>query len=192
MSQWSRTTKPSGNVIAPFNVGNSANIFGVDRGEVGATAGVAQPGWVYKKVVGSRTLYETLVAMKNPPAENNATAGDDTSFADFVISILAQPSDSSTANANVATSFTVVAAATPADANNSLLYQWQTADNVYAAYANVSNGNVYSGANLTTLSLANTLGLEGHAYRVIIISANAAANVTAEAVVSDAGTVIYV
>tara|TARA_A200000159_G_scaffold163912_1_gene191724 strand:+ start:3221 stop:3505 length:285 start_codon:yes stop_codon:yes gene_type:complete len=42
---------------------DKANTYGADTAEVGANAGVISEGWVKKKTVGSRTQWETLVAM---------------------------------------------------------------------------------------------------------------------------------
>jgi len=58
MSGWNKTTQK------PVVTGYSANnIYMVDEAECAATAGIAQPGWVHVKTIGSRKQYETLVAM---------------------------------------------------------------------------------------------------------------------------------
>lgn len=58
MSGWNKTTQK------PTVTGYDAtDIYMVDEAEVGATAGIAQPGWVHVKTIGSRKQYETLVAM---------------------------------------------------------------------------------------------------------------------------------
>jgi hypothetical protein len=44
---------------------DKANTYGADTAEVGANAGVISEGWVKKKTVGSRTQWETLVAMSS-------------------------------------------------------------------------------------------------------------------------------
>lgn len=192
MSQWSRSTKPSGNVIAPFSDGNQANIFGVDLAEVSSTPGVTAPGWVYKKVIGSRIQYETLVAMKNPPPETNTSTGDDASFKDFLITITTQPSTATVANSNVRTSLTVVATAAPTAANNTLAYQWQSAVNANASYSNLSNSanGLLSNVTTATLTLANVIGLQNVWFRVVVSSANASANIAATSKTSDPANVI--
>lgn len=42
-----------------------AECYGADTDEVGANDGVNSEGWVLRKVVGSRTQFETLVAMSS-------------------------------------------------------------------------------------------------------------------------------
>ena len=48
-----------------LNDDDKANTYGADTAEVGANAGVISEGWVKRKVVGSRTQWETLVAMSS-------------------------------------------------------------------------------------------------------------------------------
>lgn len=183
MSGWSRTTKPSADTTIA-----AANVFGVDVGEVGATPGVAGAGWVKRTVIGSRVLYETLVAMKTPPSENNLGTYDDTEFKDFLITVTVNPANVTVANTGVATSLTVTATATP---TANLSYQWERAVNANATFSNVPASNVYSGTTTSNLVLANTIGLEGYYYRVVVSSANAAANIAATSKTSTAATVLY-
>jgi hypothetical protein len=74
MSGWSRTDKPDADKTIP-----AGEIFGVDSDEMTETPGPAHAGWVRRREIGStgRVVYETLVAMKNPPVEDS---GDDTEF----------------------------------------------------------------------------------------------------------------
>ena len=72
MSGWSRTVKPSADKTIP-----EGEIFGVDTDEISQTDGPAHVGWVRRKEVGSRVVYETLVAMKSPPIDDGS---DDTEF----------------------------------------------------------------------------------------------------------------
>jgi hypothetical protein len=58
--------KPSADRTIPL-----AEIYGVDRTEARLIP-VSAPGWVRRRTVGSRILYETLVAMKTPPVEDPA------------------------------------------------------------------------------------------------------------------------
>lgn len=78
MSAWSKSVKP---VVTGIP---AAEIFMVDEAECATTAGIAQPGWVRRKVDGSRVRYETLVAMADAAtdAEYVAAGGavDDTEF----------------------------------------------------------------------------------------------------------------
>jgi len=81
MSAWNKTTQKP--VVTGYD---AADIYMVDEAEVAATNGIAQPGWVHVKTVGSRKLYETLVAMAQPStdAEYEAAGGadDDAEFPD--------------------------------------------------------------------------------------------------------------
>lgn len=192
MPGWSRTVKP----IADMTLANAAllpdsnlkanadvvfpNVVGADRNEVAAVAGIAQPGWVVVRDRGNgRKTYETLVAMKNPPVET----ADDAILPDAGIKITTQPQTVSI-TANAATSFTVVATSNP---TVTLSYQWQVSSNAGVTYTNVSNGGVYANATTATLSLANTVGLAGTLYRVVVANALANASVT-----SGAANVIFV
>jgi len=80
MSAWSKSVKP---VITGVS---ASEIFMVDEAEVAATPGITQPGWVRRTVVGSRTKYETLVAMGDAftDTEYEAAGGadDDAEFPD--------------------------------------------------------------------------------------------------------------
>jgi len=62
------------------NKTTAAEVFGVDVAEMAVTKGPAHAGWVKRKQVGSRVVYETLVAM----SKNGITgdANDDTQFPD--------------------------------------------------------------------------------------------------------------
>lgn len=175
MSGWSRTVKPSADTTIP-----SGNIYGVDADEIKATDGIPHIGWAARRVVGSRVLWETLVAMKQPPTPD---AADDAILPDARITITTQPQTVSI-TANAATSFSVVATSTP---TVTLSYQWQFSSNAGITYANVSNGGVYANATTATLSLANTVGLAGTLYRVVVSNALANASIT-----SAAANVIFV
>lgn len=48
-----------------LSTADKAECYGADTAEVGATAGVKSEGWVLRKTVGSRTQFETLVAMSS-------------------------------------------------------------------------------------------------------------------------------
>ncbi len=80
MSAWSKSVKP---VITGVP---ASEIFMVDEAEVAATPGITQPGWVRRTTVGSRTKYETIVAMADAftDAEYEAAGGadDDAEFPD--------------------------------------------------------------------------------------------------------------
>jgi len=71
MSAWSKSEKP---VVTGIP---ASEIYMVDEAECAATPGIAQPGWVRRKVQGSRVVYETLVAMADAAtdAEYEAAVG---------------------------------------------------------------------------------------------------------------------
>jgi len=64
MALWNRNNKPQNDRTKP-----QASIIGVDHTSVSSEPGVQSTGWVYKRLIGqNRVTYETLVAMKVPPA----------------------------------------------------------------------------------------------------------------------------
>lgn len=79
MSAWSKSVKP---VVTGIP---ASEIFMVDAAEVAATDGIAQPGWVRRKVQGSRTVYETLVALAAPSTDAVYEAAVGVTAGDFVI-----------------------------------------------------------------------------------------------------------
>ena len=171
MSGWSRTVKPSADTTK-----SAGDIYGVDRNEVASTAGVAGPGWVHRKTVGSRVLHETLVAMKTPPTEDNA---DDTVYPDTIITIGTQPASKTVATAT-ATTFTVVATASP---TATLTYQWQVSTNGGTSFSNLSNAGVYTTVTTATLNISSTTGLNANQYRVVITGTDTGATATSAAAV---------
>jgi|TARA_B100001094_G_C17693768_1_gene559292 hypothetical protein len=64
-----------------LNTADKANTYGADTAEVGANAGVKSEGWVQRKVVGSRTQWETLVAMSSGSMGADVADFDDDSDA---------------------------------------------------------------------------------------------------------------
>jgi len=62
-----------------LNTTEKANTYGADTAEVGANAGVKSEGWVQRKVVGSRTQWETLVAMSSSSMGADVADFDDDS-----------------------------------------------------------------------------------------------------------------
>lgn len=187
MSGWSRTVRP----VADKTLANTAllpdsnpqananvlfpNIYGVDLTEIAARPEIAQVGWVYRRQIGSRVQWETIVAMKEPPVEEN----DDAVLANVAIAILTQPSTITVSNANAAASFTVSATATPS--TYTLQYRWQVSANGGVTYANVNNTGVYTGNANATLNLANTVGLTGNLYRVVVSNTSTGVSVTSDA-----------
>lgn len=178
MSRWSYTSKPDEQLI------NAANIFGVDSAEIQVTNGPQHTGWVAvldsagPGGVGTRKRYETLVALKGTPTEDNT---DDTEFPDTVITIGTQPSSASAnllANANATASFTVVATSSP---TANLTYVWEVSTNGGNTYSTATNGAVYSGATTATLLVDAPTGLNGAKVRAVVSAANTGATVTTTA-----------
>ena len=64
-----------------LNDTDKANTYGADTAEVGANAGVISEGWQLRKVVGSRTQWETLVAMSSGSMGADVADFDDDSDA---------------------------------------------------------------------------------------------------------------
>ena len=166
MSGWSRTTKPSADTTIPAN-----QIFGVDGNEIAVTEGPAHTGWVRRRTVGSRVLFETLVAMKTPPTEDNA---DDTVFPDTVITIGTHPATKTVAT-GTATTFTVAATASP---TATLTYQWQVSTNGGTSYSSLSNAGVYSTVTTTTLNISDVTGFDTYKYRCVVTGTNTGVTAT--------------
>jgi len=177
MSGWSRTVKPSADTTIPAN-----QIFGVDENEMAVTKGPQHAGWVRRRTVGSRVLYETLVAMSTPPVEDNA---DDTVFPDTVITITSQPvNKTTTAGTAEATLFAVTATASPAA---TLTYQWQQSVDAGATFANINPaGGVFTGVTSPTLGVNAGMAATSSTYnaaqfRCVITGTNTGATVTSTA-----------
>jgi hypothetical protein len=161
MANWNRTVKPSSDTTKP-----ASTIFGVDLTEVRANEGICAPGWVHRRVVGARVLYETLVAMKNPPVETS----DNTEIPNVTIKITSRPVAGSTTNGGAAVVFTVVAEARP---SGTIAYQWQSATTLNGTYANVVNSGDYANATTAALTVTANIALTGLFYRAQMTSAGA-------------------
>lgn len=136
----------------------SINVFGVDTNEIqaaSATKGIAHAGWVAKTVRGSRTTFETLVALsKNGASPANMGDYEDTVFPDAVITITTQPTatKSAAAGAAIANLGTVVASVVPSTAT--ITYQWQHSTDGGSSYSNINvSGGVFTGADTATLGV---------------------------------------
>lgn len=119
-----------------------------------------------------QVYYETLVAGggASVPAIAEMQSVFDITDLSYTVTIGTQPVSKSVANAT-ANSFSVVASVTPSANAPALSYQW-TARTGNAAFANLTNGAVYSNVATATLSIANTAGLSGTDYRVTISANN--------------------
>ncbi len=161
------------NYFTITGTGNSSStnaVYGVDEYEAasntatGSQYSVAHAGWVgihtYIDMHGNlRVKSETLVAMSGISSNTVATysasgdAVDDAVFPDRYITISSQPSNRTGISTTVATTFAVVASATP---SANLSYQWQYASSVGAAYTNLSNGGIYSNVTTATVGIGST------------------------------------
>lgn len=142
--------------------------------EANKLKGIKGPGWyLIKEVVTSagQTRYrsECLVSMSVLNAVQG-DAPDDAIVGDVEFKITTQPLVSSV-TAPAATSFTV------ATTDVSATYQWQIKVGS-AAYANVTNTGVYTGATTATLAISDSTGLDGMAFRCITTNAAATASAT--------------
>lgn len=64
-----------------LNTAEKAECYGADANEVAATAGVISPGWQLRTVAGSRTRFETLVALSHSSMGADVADYDDDSDA---------------------------------------------------------------------------------------------------------------
>jgi hypothetical protein len=166
MPAWSRTVKPVISTIDPDD------IYGVDKTEQGITAGVAAPGWVRRRVVGTRVIHEVLVAMKNPPTEDN---DDDTEFPEMTITFTTQPSAASlvagTADADLFG--TVEAEASDEEYAGTITYSWEMSDDDGETWVAVEAADFETEATATLGSNSNTdSGYDGYLFRAKAIDSD--------------------
>jgi hypothetical protein len=136
----------------------SVNVFGVDTNEIKAgavTKGIAHAGWVARTVRGSRSTFETLVALsKNGASPANMGDFEDTVFPDATITITAQPAATLTAVAGAAIATLSAVTATVAPSTATITYQWQQSVDGGTTYANINPaGGVFTGATSATLGV---------------------------------------
>jgi hypothetical protein len=153
---------------SPAGVGTINSVFGVDVYEAQAALNtkekVAHAGWVgvhtYIDCHGNyRVKSEVLVAFSGITTGTSAVgtsygdAADDATYPDFLITFTTQPSNVVGIATTVATTFAVVAEASP---SATITYQWQFASSVGAAYTNLSNDAIYSNVATATVGIAST------------------------------------
>ena len=78
---WQLSEKPKSLAYGDGTNIKSTQVFGVDATEMTVTPGPAHAGWVKREVVGTRTRYETLVALSKNAAADMGDA-EDTAFPD--------------------------------------------------------------------------------------------------------------
>jgi hypothetical protein len=165
-------------------MGTIHSVYGVDVYEAQATVStkqkVAHAGWVgvhtYIDMHGNyRVKSEVLVAMSGITTGTAAVgnsygdAADDTAYPDYLISFSTQPSNRIGIPTTSATTFSVVASASPTAI---LTYQWQYASSVGAAYTALSNGGIYSNVTTATVGINSTAITanrpDGFYYRAVV------------------------
>lgn len=166
-----------------YNTSVDSAIYGVDENETSSAVNtqyaVAHAGWVgvhtYVDMHGNlRVKSETLVAMSGISTGDYSytafgDAQDDVVFKDRFITILTQPSNTSTGS-GVTAFFSVSAISTPPGNDSLLTYQWQKSTTV--------GGSTFSNVGGATTSMVGvSTTLTGYRYRVIV-SADAATSVT--------------
>lgn len=171
-------------------------IYGADvyetQSAVNTKYAVTHAGWVgvhtYIDCQGNlRVKSETIVAFSGITTGTAAVgtsygdAEDDTNFADRLITITTQPSNRTGISTTAATTFSVVASATP---DAVLSYQWQYASSVGAGYTNLTNTGVYSNVTTATVGIGSTTVTadrpDGFYYRAVI-TADGGATATSDA-----------
>ena len=181
------------NVALSENVYSIQRIFGSDLDESGSPSNrernLKQTGWYnvmeYEDSLGNkRYKNELLVSLSKDFTKDNAFDSDGNALVDYFITILSQPEDFSTDNANATVDFTIVAEGN--DDTMILEYQWQESSNGIV-FTDVVDGGVYSGANTNVLSISNVTGLDGQVFKVQVTGSNVSAYV--DNVESDVSTI---
>lgn len=165
-----------GNTTAnTFGTHETVGVFAVDGTEVAAQGGaIAHSGYVLRKVGSGgragRVLTEVLVA------HGIVTDSEDTVYPDAVITIVTEPAANTVTGPAEAT-FSVVATVLPTNAV--LTYQWQ-----YSNGTNVTENSIFTDTNTAIMVVANTDGLTGDEYKVVISSTGATSVTSANAVLT--------
>ena len=166
----------------------TVDVVGVDVYEAAAAElgnyGVTHSGWVgimtYVDMHGNlRVKTETLVAMSGISTDAASytapgDATDDAQFPDQFITITSQPTNRVGIATTSATTFAVIATATP---SASLSYQWQYSS-TGIAYTNLSNGGIYSNVTTATVGIGSTTVTatrpNGHYFRSVVTTTGGA------------------
>lgn len=173
MSLWTNTDNTAGKPKY-LNDTDKVSTVGVDVTEAKQTEnrskGIKTPGWTkhetYENAQGIvRNKTEILVAFGGTMTGD----ADVAAVVNRLLSIATQPVAQSVEVGAPAT-FTVVASATP---TASLTYKWQTNGGSGTSYTDITDDLVYSGAATDTLTIADSTGLDGYKYRVVVSSADA-------------------
>ena len=167
-AQAANNTALFGNTTASaFIAGKAVGQFGVSVDEATAST-AAHAGWVLRtEGTGNRAgrvHMEVLVAggMITGDADSEVVPS-------YALRFTTQPTATTVATGSPAT-FTSAAASKPDGAT--ITYQWQA--NTGAGYANIADGAVYSGVTTNELTVADTTGLTGSSFRVVIDATGAA------------------
>lgn len=171
MSLWTKTDNEAGKP-KHLNETEKAKTFGIDVTEAKQTEnrskGIKTPGWTeyssYTNAQGVvRNKAEILVAFGG---DMSSDATDDATVVDRTITITTQPTALSVTAPEVAV-FSVVAEVSP---TATLTYQWQTNGGSGSTYTNITDDAIYSGSTTAALAIADSTGLDGYKYRVVVSS----------------------
>lgn len=158
---------------------DDGHIFFVNREESqqveNKAKGFRSPGWwLYRTYTDAqsnvRHKSELLVAM-DVEAVTSGDAADDATVVDRTITITTQPSDESVTAPAPAT-FTVVATVSP---STTITYQWQVDDQLGGGFTPIG------GATSDSYTVADSTGLDGYQYRVVVSSSGATSVTSAAA-----------
>lgn len=142
--------------------------YGADTTETAVETRITHAGWVLRREGtggrAGRVTFETLVA-------GSSITGDaeDTVLKDVKINFTGSGPANIAVAAPAPATFAVTTGSTPAGAT--ITYQWQA--NTGSGFTNLTNGAVYSNTATSTLSIADSTGLNGVQYRVLALSAGA-------------------
>jgi hypothetical protein len=159
-----------GNTTAnAYFAGVAVGQFGVSAAEVQAAReeGLARPqspGWALRTAKGSRVMFETLVAMSGSGGIST-DGSDDAVLPDFKVRIRTQPAnDTANSTAGETATFSVSAYSVPAGAT--LVYQWEA--DLGGGFAALTANATFTNVDTSTLTVANTAGLNNTFYRVAV------------------------
>lgn len=198
MSLYGRTDSNADIAKAALALGcaysNEYDVFFVDETEAqlqeNKDRGVTGPGyWAYLSYIdadgNTRHKSELIVTLGGADTNANETQLDDSVLADasYVISISAQPVDTSIVDGND----TFVAVTASVTGGGTVLYQWQRRTSSTGRWVNCSatlDNNAYTGFDSDALTIdPAVLAMDGYEYRVKLTSSNGAAEVISDTAV---------
>lgn len=178
MPLWGRTDA-AGSVPKFLSTADAANAVFVDATEAeqpeAKAKGITGPGWwLYTTYTNSGSVVRHKAECLVPIYETAANAGDqadDAIVPDRTILIATQPADQTVAAPAPAT-FTVVASVSP---TATITYQWQVDDQLGGGFVDLV------GETADSYTVADSTGLDGYQYRVVVSSTGATSITSAAA-----------